>query len=66
MRKFSNFTLVRTVYPHPCNSKTDTGGAIEVYNNTGDGIVTRSADDYGDGEVGAWNRKGEGRVWGSQ
>ena len=41
---------------------TDNGGAIEVYNKTGEGIVSMRADEYGNGEVGAWNRKGKGRT----
>ncbi len=47
-------------------SSTDNGGAVEIYNKTGEGIVTIGADEYGNGEVGAWNRKGKGRVWDSQ
>lgn len=43
-----------------------TGGYINVENKTGQSVVTLSVDDYGNGEVGAWNRKGKGRVWGSQ
>ena len=45
---------------------TPNGGAIEVTNKTGEGIIQLSADDYGNGEVGVWNRKGKGRVWRSQ
>ena len=45
---------------------TPNGGAIEVTNKTGEGIIQLSADDYGNGEVGVWNRKGKGRVWDSQ
>ena len=45
---------------------TDNGGGIVVKNKTGEDIVTLEADDYGNGEVGAWNRKGKGRVWRSQ
>ena len=44
----------------------ESGGRIAVGNKTGETIVTLSADDYGNGEVGAWNRKGKGRVWDSQ
>lgn len=45
---------------------TENGGSIDVYNKTGETVVTLEADDYGNGEVGAWNRKGKGRVWRSQ
>ncbi len=38
------------------------GGAIEVHNKTGEGIATMYADDYGNGVVGAYNRKGRGRT----
>ena len=41
---------------------TDTGGAIMVYNKTGEGIVQVAADEYGNGLVGAYNRKGRGRT----
>ena len=32
-----------------------------VNNNTCEAIVNVSADEYGNGVVGAWNRKGKGR-----
>jgi hypothetical protein len=38
------------------------GGAIVVTNKTGDEIVQLYADDYGNGVVGAFNRKGKGRT----
>jgi hypothetical protein len=41
-------------------------GVIRVHNKTGEEIITLQADEYGNGEVGAWNRKGKGRVWRSQ
>ena len=41
---------------------TDTGGAIAVFNKTGEGVVQLGADEYGNGVVGAWNRKGNGRT----
>ena len=37
-------------------------GMIEVTNKTGEGIAQMYADDYGNGVVGAWNRKGKGRT----
>ena len=43
-------------------TSTDDGGLIEVSNKTGEGIVSMGADEYGNGEVGAWNRKGMGRT----
>ncbi len=41
---------------------TDTGGAIAVFNKTGEGVVQLRADEYGNGVVYAGNRKGEGRT----
>ena len=35
---------------------------IDVYNKTGKGIATMYADEYGNGVVGAWDRKGMGRT----
>ena len=43
-------------------STTENGGMIEVTNKTGEGIVQMYADEYGNGVVGSWNRKGEGRT----
>ena len=40
----------------------DTGGSLTVFNKTGEGIAQVKADDYGNGVVGAWNRKGKGRT----
>ena len=45
---------------------TPSGGVVQVNNKTGGAIITLSAVDYGYGEVGAWNRKGKGRVFDSQ
>ena len=41
---------------------TENGGGIGVYNKTGEGIVSMKANEYGNGVVGAWNRKGKGRT----
>ena len=43
-------------------SAGDEGGAVNVYNKTGESIATMYADDYGNGVVGAYNRKGMGRT----
>jgi hypothetical protein len=40
----------------------DNGALIEVFNKTREAIVTMKADEYGNGVVGAWNRKGKGRT----
>ena len=40
----------------------DNGALIEVFNKTSEAIVTMKADEYGNGLVGAWNRKGKGRT----
>jgi hypothetical protein len=41
---------------------TDNGGFIDVYNKTGEFVAQMGADEYGNGVVGAYNRKGEGRT----
>jgi hypothetical protein len=38
------------------------GGEITVYNNTRDKVITMKTDEYGNGVVGAYNRKGLGRT----
>ena len=41
---------------------SERGGSVYVYNKTGEFIAEMSADEYGNGVVGAWNRKGKGRT----
>ena len=41
---------------------SDNGGLVYVFNKTGEFIAEMSADEYGNGVVGAWNRKGKGRT----
>jgi len=41
---------------------SDSGGLVYFYNKTGEFIAEMSADEYGNGLVGAWNRKGKGRT----
>ena len=43
-------------------NSTDSGGVVQVSNKTGEPIAQMRADDYGNGVVGAWNRKGKGRT----
>ena len=43
-------------------SASDNGGVINVYNKTGEAIADLKADEYGNGVVGAYNRKGRGRT----
>ena len=57
------------VMTHQPNGKTlvsmsasDNGGAIQVFNKTGEDIVQMYADEYGNGVVYAGNRKGKGRT----
>jgi len=38
------------------------GGGVVVYNKTGEMIADMGTDDYGNGEVGAYNRKGIGQT----
>ena len=40
----------------------DTGGMVRVFNKTGEEVVQLRADEYGNGVVGAFNRKGVGRM----
>ena len=40
----------------------DNGGWVSIYNNTGEEIIELRADEYGNGKVGAYNRKGKGRT----
>jgi hypothetical protein len=70
--------FVATANPHNgdgvlvVNSKTgnqvfqvggvETGGHIILKNKTGEGVISLYADEYGNGVVGAYNRKGEGRT----
>ena len=35
----------------------DTGGLVQVYNKTGEDVVQLGVDEYGNGKVGAYNRK---------
>ena len=38
------------------------GGMVGVYNKTGEVVVQLHADEYGNGVVGAYDRKGMGRT----
>jgi hypothetical protein len=38
------------------------GFFFQGFNKTGEGVVQLSVDDYGNGVVGAYNRKGKGRT----
>ena len=40
----------------------DNGGVAYVFNKTGESIAQMRADEYGNGVVGAYNRKGKGRT----
>ena len=58
--------VVRTFAPNGKElvelSARDTGGAVQVFNKTGEDVVQLRPDEYGNGLVGAYNRKGEGRT----
>jgi hypothetical protein len=43
-------------------SDTENGGHVQIFNKTGETVVTLEIDEYGNGQVGAWNRKGMGRT----
>jgi hypothetical protein len=47
-------------------SATGTGGFIGITNKTGEEAINMFPDDYGNGRIGIWNRKGKGRVYDSQ
>ena len=38
------------------------GGDLRIMNKTGEAVVTLGVDEYGNGVVGAYNRKGRGRT----
>ena len=40
----------------------NTGGMVSVFNKTGEDVVQLGVDEYGNGVVGAYNRKGKGRT----
>ena len=40
----------------------ENGGDVTVLNKTGEPVCTMTVDEYGNGEVGVWDRKGKGRV----
>ena len=44
----------------------DVGGLISVFNKTGEEVCTMYPDEYGNGVIGAWNRKGKGRKFESK
>jgi hypothetical protein len=48
--------------PSSSVSNTNTGGGISIYNRTGERIIDLRPDEYGNGLVGAWNRKGKGQT----
>ena len=41
---------------------SENGGAIVVSNKTGEEVCTMVVDEYGNGRIGAWDRKGKGRT----
>ena len=43
-------------------SSNDNGGLVDVFNKKGEGIAQLGADEYRNGVVGAYNRKGRGRT----
>jgi len=43
-------------------SSFENGGSLAIWNKTGEEIVNAYADEYGNGIVGAWDRKGKGRT----
>jgi len=40
----------------------ENGGVIKLFNKTGDEIVQLLVDEYGNGFIGVWDRKGKGRT----
>ena len=59
-----DYGTVRTFQPNGKKlvmlGSTDNGGGVVVLNKTGEMIAEMKADDYGNGVVGAWNRKEKG------
>ena len=54
----------KSLYDPPSSSvsNTNTGGGISIYNRTGERIIDLRPDEYGNGLVGAYDRKGNGRT----
>ena len=48
--------------PVKLGAHKDVGGALSVFNKTGEAVCTMHPEDYGNGVIGAWNRKGKGRT----
>ena len=48
--------------PRAILSVTENVGSIAIFNKTGETVVEIYADEYGNGVVGAYNRKGKGRI----
>jgi hypothetical protein len=42
------------------------GGAMVIYNKTDEQVINLYPDEYGNGRIGVYNRKGKGRVYDSQ
>jgi len=42
--------------------KEGNGALLEMYNKTGEAVIQAGTDEYGNGYVGAYNRKGKGRT----
>ena len=63
---FEGEGTVKTYHPNGKDlvqlSANDNGGGILISNKTGDKIANMYADINGNGVVGAYNRKGEGRT----
>ena len=47
-------------------SSEENGGNLVIYNKTNERVIDLYPDEYGNGRIGAYNRKGKGRVFGSQ
>ena len=43
-------------------SSLEHGGNLTIWNKTGERVCTMEVDEYGNGVVGAYNRKGKGKV----
>ena len=43
-------------------NSNDNGGLVNVHNKTGEPVAQMTADEYGNGVVGAYNRKEKGRT----
>lgn len=58
----SSFSFAKKKSVNAFNVDDEGNGRLYIQNKTGNKIITMGAEEYGNGEVGVWNKKGKGRV----